>query len=201
MANIIFSSEKRRPTKKWQPAKSLLWWVGSKVLWRDLHCSSCSALESNCCCDLQCWLCSALERNRLAWTPLLIVPASKRNVLLWTLNLYLPIQGIDLGTTYSCVGVWKNGKVEMIPNEQGNFTTPSYVAFGEEERLVGGEHVFVLPCCYLVIWARSHIISDPAKNQQAFNVGNTVFDAKRSVSVLKYFRLRWLDWWPILRYF
>lgn len=67
--------------------------------------------------------------------------------------------GIDLGTTYSCVAVWQSDRAEIIPNDQGNRTTPSYVAFTDTERLIG----------------------DAAKNQVAMNPHNTVFDAKRLI--------------------
>jgi len=76
-----------------------------------------------------------------------------------------PAIGIDLGTTYSCVGVWQHDRVEIIANDQGNRTTPSYVAFTDSERLVG----------------------DAAKNQVAMNPINTVF-GKSIITNLSYVR-------------
>jgi molecular chaperone DnaK (HSP70) len=73
-----------------------------------------------------------------------------------------PCIDIDLGTTYSCVAVWRHGRVEICPNELGNRITPSYVAFQPD----GGG---------------TRLVGDAAKNQAAQNPVNTVFDVKRLI--------------------
>lgn len=84
--------------------------------------------------------------------------------------------GIDLGTTYSCVGIMKGGKVEILVNDQGNRITPSYVAWNDEERLVGDAGTLNSHPNH-----KSTADKIIAKNQFASNPRNTIYDIKRLI--------------------
>ncbi|KAH7040356.1 heat shock protein 70 family [Microdochium trichocladiopsis] len=101
----------------------------------------------------------AIAFGMIAWSLLLFSPLAFVGSVQAQDSEYGTVIGIDLGTTYSCVGVMQKGKVEILVNDQGNRITPSYVAYTDEERLVG----------------------DAAKQQAASNPTNTVFDVKRFI--------------------